>query len=144
MARRRKTVLVAPWQLNTKLHSEQVRDLEMVHIVNLDALASGRAGADVMWQTMGGVLTWLRVAEKLGQGVEEMQAQHALMTDVVARWVRTGQVGFANGEYETAREGVLVMDQLAKLVDRATAVAATNWSEIRCRQLQKAATSVAA
>jgi hypothetical protein len=125
-----------PRGLRPRLLPQQVRDLAMAHTVNLDEIASGKASPEVMWQTMGGVLTWLRVAQALGRGEQEMQAQHTLLTTIVARYVRTGYVTFAPGEYDLARQGVLVMDILAELVDQATASTAADWAERRCHALQ--------
>jgi ParB/RepB/Spo0J family partition protein len=122
--------------LIARLLPQQVRDLAMAHTVNLDDIATGQASAEVMWQTMGGVLTWLRVAQALGRGEPEMQAQHTLLTTLVARYVRTGQVAFAPGEYDLARQGMLVMDILAEQVDQATASTAADWAERRCHALQ--------
>lgn len=118
-----------PRGLRPKLLPDQIRDLSLAHIVNLDAVHRGEASSEILWQMFGGVLTWLTVAERLGQGIDEMQLQHDLMARMLARFVRTGQVTFAAGEYEVARRGVEVMDALAELVDRATALHAAEVSE---------------
>jgi hypothetical protein len=133
---RRKIVVPRPPRgLRPRLLPDQVRDLAMAHVVNLDDIAHGRANEEVMWQTMGGVLTWLRVAQDLGRGVDEMQAQHDLMLRVVARHRSTGKVLFTGAEYQLAKTGVMVMDVLAETVDRATAIAAADQAEARVIQL---------
>ena len=133
---RRPVLPLPPRGLRPRLLPDQVRDLAMAHTVNLDEIAAGRACAEVMWQTMGGVLCWQRVAEQLGLGVDQMDEQHSLMSAVIARHASTGRVAFAEGEYDTARQGVMVMDMLAERVDRITANQAADWAERRCHALQ--------
>lgn len=126
-----------PRGLRPKLPADQVHDLSMAHNVNLDTIQRGEANTDVLWQYVGGVLTWMRVAEELGVGHPEMLEQHELALRLVARCVRLGgPPHFAAGEYDTARRGVIVMDMLAERVDRRTALAAATWAEIRVQQLE--------
>lgn len=121
-----------------RLAADQVRDLAMAHNINLDAIAHGQADASILWQWVGGIYTWWRVAELLGQGVPEMQLQIDLATSVVERYGRTGRVGFSGAQLQQARDGVSAMDQLAELVDRPTAIAAAEWSERKVNQLETA------
>jgi hypothetical protein len=111
------------------LDAGQRRDLGLAHIINLDTIAGGRGDDDVLWQVVGGVLTWLRVAGALKRGEEEMQQQLALVTRLVERYRATGRVEFAGDDYALAKVGVNVMDALAEAVDRPTAIAAAEWSE---------------
>ena len=60
-----------------------------------------------------------------------MHAQLEMAALVAERHARTGRVGFAGIEYQLAKRGVDVMDQLAERVDRATAIAAAEWSEAK-------------
>jgi hypothetical protein len=76
-------------------------------------------------------LTWSRVADLLGYRVEDMRAQLELSTRVVERFGRTGRVGFSGVEYQLAKLGIEVMDDLAEQVDQPTALQAANWSEDR-------------
>jgi len=50
---------------------------------------------------------------------------------VVERCQRTGRVGFSGTDYQRAKQAVDVMDALARLVDRPTAVEVAEWSEAR-------------
>ena len=125
-----------PRGLRPRLLPDQIRDLSLAHIVNLDAVHRGEASSEILWQMFGGVITWLTVAECLEQGIDEMQLQHDLMARMLARFVRTGQVTFAAGEYELARRGVEVMDALAELTDRATALHAAEVSEMMVQALE--------
>ena len=133
--RRRVVIPLPPRGLRPKLASDQVRDLSLAHNVNLDAIARGEATEEILWQVVGGMLTWSKVAEVLGRGEAEMQQQLELATRLVDRYGRTGRVGFSGPDYTLAREGVEVMDALASIVDRPTAIAAAEWSEMRVEQM---------
>jgi hypothetical protein len=115
--------------LRPKLDTLQVRDLSLVHHVNLDAIRRGEADASLLWQWCGGVLTWSKVSSILQLGVDEMLDQAELARRVVERWKRTDTVTFDGAEYDLAVQGVVVMDELARRVDRATAILAADWSE---------------
>lgn len=133
---RRAIVPMPPRGLRPKLARDQVTDLAHVHIGNLDDMAHGRGTVDLLWQVTGGVLTWSRVAQLLGRGEAEMSEQLDTMTSVIQRWQRTGLVRFSGPEYQLAKYGVAVMDQLAELVDKPTAVAAAIWSEEQVNRLR--------
>lgn len=111
------------------LSRDQKTDLEMVHLQNLDAIARGQADFETLRQWAGGVMTWLKVAQLLQAGVPEMEEQQELAMRVVARYGRTGKVGFSGTDYQLAKKGVTVMDELAHLVDQPTASIAAEWSE---------------
>lgn len=113
------------------LDAGQRRDLGLAHIINLDTIAGGRADVDVLWQVVGGVLTWSRVAVAVKRGVDEMYLQLGVATRLVERYRDCGRVEFAGDDYELAKDGVDVMDALAEIVDRPTAIAAAEWSERR-------------
>jgi sulfite reductase beta subunit-like hemoprotein len=132
---RRVFVPLPPRGLLRKLAPDQVTDLALVHLTNLDLISRGLADEAVLWQMVGGVLTWSRAADLLGVGVDEMRAQLELVTRVVERYGRTGRVGFSGIEYQVAKLGVEVMDQLAEMVDAPTAVAAAEWGEARVNAL---------
>lgn len=132
---RRVIVPMPPRGLRPKLKDDQLRDLAMAHLVNLDAIARGQADVDVLWQWVGGVLTWHRAAELAHTGLDEMTQQLELATAVLDRFERTGRVGFSGSEYQLAKLGVDVMDALASQVDRVTAIAAAEWSEARLERL---------
>jgi len=121
--------------LRPKLHVDQVRDLALAHVGNLDTVATGQATEEVLWQWIGGVLTWSRVATVLKLGEEEMTRQLELATSMVERYGRVGRVGFSGPEYQLAKEGLQVMDQLAAVVDRPTAIDAADWSEDKVNEM---------
>ena len=142
---RTKAELVAslPRGLRPKLPADQVRDLGLAHTINLDAIATGQADEATLWQTVGGVYTWCYVADQLQAGVDEMRAQLEMATALVQRYILTGRVCFTGVEYQVAKRGVMVMDLLAEMVDRPTAVAAAEWSEAKINALAASCGEVA-
>jgi len=136
--RRRVVVPMPPRALRPKLAADQVRALGLAHIVNLDVIAHGHGTEDVLWQMAGGVLTWSRAADLLGVAQDEMREQLELVADVIQRFKRTGRVAFSGPEYQAAKRGVQVMDELVDLIDAPTAVAAAEWGEARVNALAAA------
>lgn len=133
--RRHIVVPLPPRGLRPKLSRDQVVDLGLAHVANLDTISRGVAGEDVLWQWVGGVLTWSYVATALERGSHEMQLQLQLVTQVVERYGRTGRVLFTGLDYQLAKDGVEVMDQLAEEVDHPTAIAAAEWAESRMNHM---------
>lgn len=127
-----------PRGLRPKLAKDQVLDLGLVHAVNLDAIAKGQADEAMLWDWVGGVLTWSKVAELLQIGVDEMNEQLGLATRLVERYGRTGRVAFDGPDYQLAKVGMDVMDQLAERVDRHTANVAADWSEAKVNEMAEA------
>lgn len=125
-----------PRGLRPRLARDQVCDLGICHLQNLDAVASGQATEANLWQIAGAALTWSKVAELLQLGEPEMRAQLELASTLVTRYGRTGKVLFTGPEYQLAKDGVQVMDQLAEIVDRPTAVIAAEWSERKVNELE--------
>lgn len=124
-----------PRGLRPRLTPDQLLDLGLAHVVNLDAIAHGEADESLLWQWVGGVLTWSRVAILLDRGAPEMLEQVQLATRLVQRYGRTGRVLVTGTDYQVAKAGVALMDALARLVDRPTAIAAANWSEHKVAQM---------
>lgn len=119
-----------------KLTREQVQALSLAHVTNLDLVARGQADEQLLWDLTGAVLLWSKVAEQLQAGVDEMLEQVQLVTAVVQRYGRTGRVGFSGTEYQLAKRGVEVMDQLAEIVDKPTAEAAAEWGLLRVQAME--------
>ena len=92
-------------------------------------IRTGQADESVLWQWVGGMLTWYRVAVLLETGEPEMRAQLELAEAVLHRYGRTGRIGFSGPELQASALGVNVMDELARLVDQPTAARAADWSE---------------
>jgi hypothetical protein len=132
---RRRIVPVPPRGLRPKLDRGQLRDLALSHVVNLDAIAKGQADEDILWQWVGGILTWSRVADKLQIGGIEMTFQVELAIRLVERYRRTGRILFDGLDYQQAKVGVEVMDLLAEEVDVIVATEAADWSEARIERM---------
>jgi hypothetical protein len=135
---RRAVLALPPRGLRPRLSPEQVRDLGLAHVVNLDAIARGEADEEILWQWVGGVLTWSRVADLMQVGVPEMHEQLDLATRLIERYGRDRRVTFEGPDYPRARVGVVVMDRLAEMVDVPTALAAAEWSERRVHEMERA------
>lgn len=135
--RRRVVVPMPPRGLRPRLDAGQVIDLSICHNSNLDSIARGDANDTTLWQWAGAVFTWSKVAEVLEAGVPEMEAQLTLTAAVIERFTATGRIVFTGPEYQLAKDGVCVMDQLAEIVDRPTALMAATWSEAKLQALAR-------
>lgn len=125
-----------PRGLRPKLDRNQIIDLSVAHTTNHGLIRAGQADEAVLWQWVGGMLTWYRVAVLLDLGEPEMRAQLQLCESVLQRYGRTGRIGFTGPpELQLSAEGVQVMDQLAAAVDQPTAAAAADWSETLINQM---------
>lgn len=132
---RRPVTPMPPRGMRPRLSADQQRDLGIVHLEILDALAKGQADHDTLWNWAGGVFTWSRIAERLRVGIPEMTEQLKLVASVIERFGRTGRALFVGPEYQLAKLGVGYMDDLAEIVDRHTAIQAAHWSEDLCSRL---------
>lgn len=121
--------------LRPKLDHAQLRDLALVHAANLDTICNGGGTNAVLYDIVAGVLTWSRVAELLGTGVDEMTEQLQMVERVVARYIKHKRVAFDGVDYQIAKRGLDIMDALAAIADRATAIAAADWSERRMNEM---------
>ncbi len=133
--KRRVIVPLPPPGMRPKLRGDQVLDLSLVHAMNLDTIARGEAGEALLWDWAGSVLTWSKAAELSGAGIDEMTAQLELSNRLIERYRHTGKVRFTGPDYQLAKDGLQVMDQLAQLVDKHVAIKAANWSEARLNEL---------
>lgn len=139
-----KTELIARLHrgLRPRLVPDQVLDLGLVHASNLDLVAQGAGTTEILWDTVASVLTWSKVAEMLvaakviePDAVDLMTEQLQMTERLVARYGRTGRVAFDGADYQLAKAGIEVMDELARIVDRPTAVIAADWSELRVNEM---------
>lgn len=125
------------------LKPDQVRDLALVHINHLDLIACGVSTQEILWQWIGGALTWHYVADKLerrnsdryAEAAAAMRDQLGVITSVVDRYRRSGSIRFAGPEYQQAKYACQWMDELAEVVDQATAAEAAEWSKRRVNNM---------
>lgn len=129
--------------LRPRLDRSQITDLALAHTTNHGLIRTGQADEAVLWQWVGGMLTWHRVAQLLCVGEPEMDAQLQMAEAVLRRYGRTGRIGFTGPELQLSAEGVNVMDQLAAEVDQATATAAADWAEATVNRLAEAGAAAA-
>jgi hypothetical protein len=125
---RRRWVPMPPRGMRHKLDRSMLTTIGIVHMENLDEVSTGRGTEQTLWDMVEAVLTWSNVAMALKVGVAEMKVQFELVNRVIDRYGRTGRVGFTGAEYQMAKLGVQVMDELAHAVDKATALEAAHLS----------------
>jgi len=133
-----------PPGLRPKLRRDQLRDLALCHIQAMDSIARGDAQSSTLWQVAEAALVWSRAAYLMHIGEAEMQAQLELALSLIVRYKRTGRVAFSGPEYQAAKAGVAVMDELAEHTDRATALAACEWADRRISAVRDASRARAA
>lgn len=113
-----------------RLSTNQVLTIEVAHIQTLDELV--RDGSpQALWDWVANVYTWSRVAELMKLGTDEMEEQLKVCVRLLERYRRTGRVAFDGPDYQLAKHGVDVMDELARQVPQPVAIAAARWSEQR-------------
>lgn len=137
----RKALLLSrmPRAFRPRMRADQLRALGLAHIENLDAIATGQADAPMVWDYTSSVLCWWKVAQLLGTGLPEMNEQLEVATRLVERFFKTRRVLFDGTDLQIARRGVMVMDQLAEIVDQPTAIVAAEWSEREINRMHAAA-----
>jgi hypothetical protein len=121
---------MTPRWARPKLDRGQLLDIELAHLENLDGIHAGEQNVTLLWHLVEAVFTWSKVAELLKRHEAEMALQLEMATRVVERYGQTGRVEFDGLEYQVARRGVGVMNELARATDVATAQAAATWSEL--------------
>lgn len=137
---RRTVIAVPPKGLRPRLARADLQKVQAYALINFDAIVNGTAEPVILWDLVGGVLTWWKASRLLGIGESEMDAQLELTTRLVERFKRTGRVLFDGPDLQLARQGVMQMDQLAELVDTVTAAQAAAWSLV---EVNRIATEVA-
>lgn len=134
--RRQVWCLLPPRGMRPRLARDQLTDLALAHLTNLDVMVKGQATEALMWQLAEQALVWFRAADLTGQMQIDMRQQLEVVASVVRRFGTTGRVGYSGAEYQTAKAGIDVMDQLADLVDQHQAVEAALWAEQALQNLR--------
>lgn len=112
-----------------RMKRDQLVHVAIAHIDTLNDIATGSGTFASLRDWASNVLTWYRAAELMGGlGLEEMTAQRDCAARLVERYERTGRVAFDGPDYQLAKHGVDVMDELARQVPRAIALDAVAWS----------------
>lgn len=115
-------------------HSQLV-DVGIAHIDTLNDIATGQGTYASLRDWVSNVLTWHHAAEAMGLGVDEMAEQLQGCLRLIDRYSRTGRVAFDGPDYQLAKLGVNVMDELARQVPRAVALEAVAWSTLKLLEL---------
>ena len=118
----------APRAAPRHLTDEQIKTVSLYHHINVDAIANGTAEPQMLWDYVGGVFCWWKVSRLLGLGEPEMDVQLEVATRLVDRFGKHRRLGWTGPDLQLARDGVVVMDQLAQAVDTRTAGIAAAWS----------------
>ena len=129
-----------PAGLRERFSSEQLRAIALIHISQLDALV---AGADLaqLWEWMGTVLTWSKVAQECRIGEDEIQPVVDLAVLLAARFESDGFVVLNDAELDIARSGSVVMDLLAETIELGVAAAIGDWAQKEISALRAASRS---
>ncbi len=127
--RRQMWLPLPPRGMRPRLARDQLTDLALAHLTNLDVMVKGQGDESLMWQLAEQALVWSRVADLTGQLQHDMRQQLEVVASVVRRFGTTGRVGYSGAEYQTAKAGIDVMDQLAELADKHQAIEAALWAE---------------
>lgn len=113
------------------------RDLcRTIHWDLIDRFTTGTADREVLWDWMETGLTYhqfMRYLEMDGtpftlEAMEAVTEQLAIYESVVARFARTGRVGFSAQELLVARAAAMVFDSLLDLDRNGLLVKAAQWS----------------
>lgn len=128
-------IALPPRGLRARMDTSTVTTLAIAHMTNLDEISRGTASEQTLWDMVGAVFTWSRVAGLIGAGVNEMLPQLGMAARVVERYGSTGRIGFSGPEYQVAKLGVQLMDSLAEIVDVDTAKIAAAWSEDKLNRM---------
>lgn len=107
-----------------------------IHWDLIDRFTTGTADREVLWDWMETGLTYhqfMRYLEMDGtpftlEAMEAVTEQLAIYESVVARFARTGRVGFSAQELLVARAAAMVFDSLLDLDRNGLLVRAAQWS----------------
>lgn len=141
MRRERRTIvtkehLVPAWcrVLMTPAARQQ---MALVQLQLLADIHTGRATEETLWDMVRNGLTWSRVSDLAGAGIEEMNDYLGVLTRMVYHYGATGRVEFTSqGDDEAARLASAYMEDLAGLCTKQQAIEAANWSEARVAAMQ--------
>jgi len=123
---------LVPRVFRKRLSAQRLAEISLVHHVNLDALMKGEDTA--LLNYAASVLTWRNVAHRLGVGEAEIAPQLELVESLLRRFAAHGKVMLDAADYKRARDGVIVMDQIAAEADMATAAWAAERSSAELRR----------
>lgn len=121
-----------PPGMRPKLDTAKIWAIAINMQSNVDELTAGTMDDTILWDFVGGVLTWKRVAEVL-----KYKDAFAILHDVyttaaasaVVSWITRGVAKFSEDEARKVYESLPWCEALAEESDLVTATAAANWSQ---------------
>jgi len=116
-----------PPGLRKKFTREELRALALIHISLVDTLIAG-ATLPQLWEWMGTVLSWSKVAQACRIGEDEIDVVVDLAARLGKRFEDDGFVVLDAAEAEIAHTGSIVMDLLAATVDVEVAASVGSWA----------------
>ena len=134
--RRRVVVPQPPPGLRRMLDTNQRRDLALSHALALDDIVRGQATPEMLWEVAGATLTCSFVAQLIDVGEPEMSEQMQVIGRLIERFKRTGVLRFDGPDYQLAKTGLHVMDELALIATHAQANAAADFAQNQITLLQ--------
>lgn len=124
--------MVPPAWLRPKMSTAKVWAVTINMQTNVVELTKGTADDSILWDFIGGVLTWKKSAETLGYE-EAFAVLEGIYLEVVsslaAGWIASGVSKLTEDESRRCFEALPWCEALAETVDMITATAAANWSQ---------------
>lgn len=130
------TAPAIPRWLRPRLSKAMRQQIAIIQLQKLLDMDTGAADLATLLDMARDAFTWSRVAESLGAGQEEMRMALETTTRLIEHYGRTDRVEWpSTAVADAARLACAYYEDLAELVDHATAKAAVAWSEEQVARL---------
>lgn len=127
-----------PPGMRPKLDTAKIWAIAINMQSNVGELTAGTMDDSILWDFVGGLLTWKRVAQEL-KYKEAYAVLHVVYTTAAASaivsWITKGVAKFSEDEAPKVYESLPWCEALAEVVDLLTATAAAKWSQSLVDQL---------
>ena len=107
---------------------------------NIAAIRSGEANVATLWDFIGGLLTWQRVAfERRFTEAEAvmLRVRNQVIVGLIERWDATGAITMPDDELKLMTEALPWIEALAENCDETTARAAAIWGQQNVDMLRR-------
>lgn len=130
-----------------KLTDSQKLDCKLIHWDLISRFTAGTADSADLWDWMETGLTYSQLMRLLAQDGTEFTSEAQSAVDdqlltygaIIARYTRTGRVGFSAAELLTARAAASVFDDLAEMDRNGLAQQAAHWSVAQMASVRRLA-----
>lgn len=112
-----------------RLDSDQCRDLMLLHVNNLDALARGDASIDTLFQASAGLITWIAAAKLEGFDTRPGREHAKTLCELWQQSINSERITCTPDQIDVLRAATLWSDAVAEAVSQPNAVRAANQSE---------------